>query len=288
MCIPLLPNTQHSLGRTSLPFNKPLPWDSCYLHTFPELEMRVPRVDKDSSAATFVPAIMPVSTYDCGSCEDDRMRRCDLMDLLEDADRIYTPIPVNSENASVATGFESLVSPTCADTVEDVSSRLDSHCSEESEVDHGASVTDQGDNHSSDSAYSTKSMTQSVRSVRPHFTPDSEPEEVASAPCQEELQEHAETPSSLGDDFSSTHSSHTEPSLEEGTYSASPGSRSNRDDDSAISSHANSEWIRALLDYRPVFCTVPMVDVEYDLSAISDFGEPEELLAELAAIKAYV
>jgi hypothetical protein len=37
-----------------------------------------------------------------------------------------------------------------------------------------------------------------------------------------------------------------------------------------------------------VFNTLPMMGVEYDISAISNFGEREELLAKLATIEAYV
>jgi hypothetical protein len=37
-----------------------------------------------------------------------------------------------------------------------------------------------------------------------------------------------------------------------------------------------------------VFNILPMMGVEYDISTILDFGEREELLAELAAIEAYV
>jgi hypothetical protein len=72
-------------------------------------------------------------------------------------------------------------------------------------------------------------------------------------------------------------------------HSISKESFSTRDDDSAISSQDDSDWISDdPLEYRPSFTTVPLVGIEYDLSASSDFGEPDELLAEIAAIKAYV
>jgi hypothetical protein len=70
--------------------------------------------------------------------------------------------------------------------------------------------------------------------------------------------------------------------------SESNKSFSDHDEDPVISSQASLESSEDELDQRPAFSTLPMVDVKFDPSAISDFGEPEELLAELAAIKAYV
>jgi hypothetical protein len=34
--------------------------------------------------------------------------------------------------------------------------------------------------------------------------------------------------------------------------------------------------------------TMPIANVEYDLSALEDFSDPRELLKEIAALKAYV
>jgi hypothetical protein len=298
MCIPLLPNMKHPLGRTVLPLNKPLPWDSCYLHTFPEVEMRMPNVSKDSSGATFVPSFMSEAKYDGGPCEEDRMRQ---LELLEAAELVSRHIHVMPDDVSVASSWKFLVKESEPASTEFTPIPCGPHVlgiepdtTSVIELDHehsipsvhsiaaGTSPTeelDTGSRHPGPELLSTRENAPPESS----FTPLQDP-------SQEDLQDQLETPPAVHHRSRDDHalSSPARPSVPSTVPSESNRSFADHDGNSFISSQDSSESSGDDLDQRLAFSTLPMVDVEFDLSAISDFGEPEELLAELAAINAYV
>jgi hypothetical protein len=295
MCIPLMPNTQHPEGRISLPFNKPLPWSSCYLHTFPMLDLRMPNSNKDSTAATFVPTIKPVAQYDYGPCKSDRMRQ---HELLGSAERVRTSIRVMSDD-EVASEWRFLLEDPNPDplsvhshdnALDDLEADLDTSPIPNQDCDHLSSIaqsitTGPGLLKEPDCAL------QRVNGPLSVFVRNT-PETVSGRHHEEsedDILDQSETSSPVDHHLSDSHA-HSNP-VDSSKTPKSPsvpnGSFSDCDESSYISSEDGSEWLPDIVDSRPVFSTLPMVDVEYDLSAILDFGEPEELLAELAAIKAY-
>ncbi len=49
MCIPILPTTEHPLGRTPLPISRPLPWANCYQPTVDDFDVLVEPQNYDYS-----------------------------------------------------------------------------------------------------------------------------------------------------------------------------------------------------------------------------------------------
>ncbi|KAF8879868.1 hypothetical protein CPB85DRAFT_445948 [Mucidula mucida] len=49
MCIPILPTTEHPLGRTPLPISRPLPWSNCYQPTMDDFDVLVEPQNYDYS-----------------------------------------------------------------------------------------------------------------------------------------------------------------------------------------------------------------------------------------------
>ncbi|KAF8998057.1 hypothetical protein BDZ89DRAFT_1171094 [Hymenopellis radicata] len=69
MCVPILPATEHPLGRTPLPISKPLPWPNCYQTTMDDFDVLMMPEALDYSKS---PVFSPGTDFDisCFTSED--------------------------------------------------------------------------------------------------------------------------------------------------------------------------------------------------------------------------
>ncbi|KAF9009184.1 hypothetical protein BDZ89DRAFT_1078695 [Hymenopellis radicata] len=65
MCVPILPTTEHPLGRTPLPISHPLPWSNCYQPTMDDFDVLVEPQNYDYSNTPHFPstAMSAISRY---------------------------------------------------------------------------------------------------------------------------------------------------------------------------------------------------------------------------------
>ncbi|KAF8913496.1 hypothetical protein CPB85DRAFT_552407 [Mucidula mucida] len=77
MCIPILPTTEHPLGRTPLPISRPLPWSNCYQPTLDDFDVLVEPQNYDYSVT---PRFSSAADWDIDCYTEEDFKRINAME----------------------------------------------------------------------------------------------------------------------------------------------------------------------------------------------------------------
>ncbi|KAF9000775.1 hypothetical protein BDZ89DRAFT_1121612 [Hymenopellis radicata] len=121
MCVPILPATEHPLGRPPLPISRPLPWDNCYQTTLDDFDVLVAPENHDYSNS---PEFSGGTDYDISCYTSEDAKRIDAIDAESrglPCDELNSHTASESLNRSDSVSIQSdAYAPSVTDDVEAV------------------------------------------------------------------------------------------------------------------------------------------------------------------------